>query len=73
MTIEHLPDSADSPPSVIFESPEHRTVASYERELTRHRCTEVRLREALAREWSLVERIGGELRIGSTRFTVLFS
>jgi two-component sensor histidine kinase len=54
MTIEHLPDSKDSPPSVIFESPEHRMVASYERELTRHRGTEIRLREALAREEALL-------------------
>ena len=54
MTIEHLPYSADSPPNTIFESPERRTVASYERELTRHRHTEIRLREALAREEALL-------------------
>jgi two-component sensor histidine kinase len=54
MTIEHLPYSADSPPNPIFEYPEHRTVASYERELTKQRCTELRLREELAREEALL-------------------
>jgi len=51
---EHLPYNAHSPPNVIFESPERRTVASYERELTRHRSTEARLRDALAREEALL-------------------
>src|SRR5450755_2481695 len=46
----HSPHSAPYPPSPIFESPERRTVASYERELTRHRLTESLLRAALARE-----------------------
>jgi len=41
MTIEHLPYSA---------SPAHRSFASYERDLTRHRSTEIWLREALARK-----------------------
>ena len=54
MAIEHLPHSADSPPNIIFESGERRTVASYERELKRerirHRRTESGLREALAQE-----------------------
>ena len=45
MTIEHSPYSADSPPKPIFEYPERRTVASYERELIKQRCTELRLRE----------------------------
>jgi two-component sensor histidine kinase len=54
MTIEHLPYSADSPPNPIFEYPERRTVASYERELTKQRCTELRLREELAREEALL-------------------
>ena len=53
MTIEHL-RNADPPSIAIFKSPERRTVASYERELTRHRCTEIRLREALAREEALL-------------------
>ena len=35
-------------------SSEHRTVTSYERELTTHRCTEIWLREALAREEALL-------------------
>ncbi len=38
----------------MLESPERRTVGSYERELTKHRCTEIRLREALDREESLL-------------------
>jgi two-component system, sensor histidine kinase PdtaS len=54
MTIEYLPYSADSPRDAVFESPEHRSVASYERELTKHRYTEIRLREALAREEALL-------------------
>ena len=54
MAIEHLPYSTDSPPNTIFQSPERRTVASYERELTKHRCTEIRLREALTREEALL-------------------
>ena len=54
MTIEPLPYSSHSPPNVTFERPEPRTAASYERELTRRRCTEIRLREALAREEALL-------------------
>jgi two-component sensor histidine kinase len=54
MTIEHSPYSADSSPNPIFEYPERRTVASYERELTRHRSTEIQLRDALAREEALL-------------------
>jgi two-component system, sensor histidine kinase PdtaS len=54
MTIEHLPYSADSPASPVFEYPERRTAASYERELTKQRCTELRLREELAREEALL-------------------
>ena len=54
MAIEHLPHSAGSPPNIIFESRERRTVASYERELKRerirHRRTETELRETLAQE-----------------------
>jgi two-component sensor histidine kinase len=37
-----------------LESPEHCTVASYERELIRHRSTESRLRDALDREEALL-------------------
>jgi two-component system, sensor histidine kinase PdtaS len=54
MTIERLPSSADSPPDITFGTPEARTVASYERELTTHRRTEIRLREALARDDALL-------------------
>jgi len=40
----------------IFGGPKRRTAASYERELTEHRCTEIRLRAALAREEALLRR-----------------
>jgi two-component sensor histidine kinase len=50
MTPENSPHSAPSRRSPIFESPERRTAASYERELTSHRFTESLLRAALARE-----------------------
>jgi hypothetical protein len=46
MTIEYSPRNAGSRSIAIFKSPERRTVASYERELTRHRRTEIGLREA---------------------------
>jgi two-component sensor histidine kinase len=54
MPVEYSPRSADSPPIAIFKSLERRTVASYKRELTRHRRTELRLREALARDDALL-------------------
>ena len=54
MTFEHLPSRADSPPNTIFESPERRTAAGYQRELIKHRYTEIRLRKALAREEALL-------------------
>ena len=54
MANSDLRNSADSPRDVLFASSERRTVASYERELTAHRCTEIRLREALAREEALL-------------------
>jgi two-component system, sensor histidine kinase PdtaS len=50
VTIEQSQSSADAPPGVIFDSLEHRTVTSYERELTEHKCAELLLRQALARE-----------------------
>ena len=53
MTIEYSPRNAGSHSIAIFKSPERRTVASYERELTRHRRTEIGLREALALEDAL--------------------
>ena len=52
--MKHSPSSADSPPNVIFESRERRTVASYERELIRRRRTEIGLRQTLAREEALL-------------------
>jgi two-component system, sensor histidine kinase PdtaS len=54
MSFEYSPHGAGTPPSTIFRSPERRTVASYERELRRHRRTESGLREALAREEALL-------------------
>ena len=54
MRSEQLSCTANSLPNTIFELPERRTVASYERELTAHRCTEIRLREDLAREAALL-------------------
>ena len=54
MTIEYSPRDVGSRSIAIFKSPERRTVASYERELTRHRRTEIGLREALAREDALL-------------------
>jgi len=50
VTIEQLRHSADLPPLTIFECLERRTVASYKSRLTAYRRTEIRLREALARD-----------------------
>jgi two-component sensor histidine kinase len=55
MTRSDLRNSADSPRGVLFASTERRTVGSYEWELTAHRRTEMRLREALAREEALLQ------------------
>ena len=54
MTVEYSPSNASSLPHVIFESRERRTVASYERELTKHRRTEIGLRELLAHDEALL-------------------
>ena len=54
MSIEHPPQSAVSLSNAIFERAGRRTVASYERELAKHRRTEIRLREALTRERALL-------------------
>jgi two-component system, sensor histidine kinase PdtaS len=54
MSIEYSSHAAGTPPSSLFRSPERRTVASYEQELRRHRRTESGLREALAREETLL-------------------
>ena len=54
MTLEHLPRSTDAPPIAVFERQERRTIASYRREIIRHRRTEIGLRQALAREEALL-------------------
>ena len=54
MSVEYAPHGAGTPPSTIFRSPERRTIVSYEQELRRHRRTESGLREALAREETLL-------------------
>ena len=54
MSVEYSPHGAGTPPSTIFRSPERRTIVSYEQELRRHRRTESGLREALAREETLL-------------------
>jgi two-component system, sensor histidine kinase PdtaS len=50
-----LPHSAAEPLTTTFEIAKHRTVASYEHELARQRSTEIRLRDALAREEALLQ------------------
>jgi two-component sensor histidine kinase len=59
MSIEYSPHGVDSHSSTTFRSPERRTAASYERELTRHRRTEIHLRKALAREEALLRQKDG--------------
>ncbi len=54
MSIEHLPHSTDAPPIVTLEGSECRTVASCKRRLAAHRLTEIRLREALAQNETLL-------------------
>jgi two-component sensor histidine kinase len=54
MTAEHWQHEAISPSNAVFDRPEPRTVARYERELTAHRCTELRLRQDLARVEALI-------------------
>jgi two-component sensor histidine kinase len=53
MTIGQSPQR-QGPLNVIFENRQRRTIASYKRELTRHRRAESGLREALAREEALL-------------------
>jgi two-component sensor histidine kinase len=53
MTIGQSPQR-EGPLNVIFENRQRRTIASYKRELTRHRRAESGLREALAREEALL-------------------
>jgi two-component sensor histidine kinase len=54
MSVEYSSPRANSLPIALFKSTEYRTAASYERELTRHRRTEVRLRQALAQDEALL-------------------
>jgi two-component sensor histidine kinase len=54
MTIEYSPSSTGLSPHTIFGSHRRQTVASYKRELIRHRHTELRLRQALARSEALL-------------------
>src|SRR5580704_3085508 len=53
MTVEQSPRREGSP-NIVFDNRERRTIASYKRELTRHRRAESGLREALAREEALL-------------------
>jgi two-component sensor histidine kinase len=59
MTIEYSPSSTDSLSHIIFDSRERRTVASYKRELIRHRRTESGLRQALAQDEALLRQKDG--------------
>jgi hypothetical protein len=54
MAIEHSPDSTIRFANAFFENRERRTIAGYERELTRHRHVESTLRRALARDEALL-------------------
>jgi two-component sensor histidine kinase len=54
MTVEPSPPAAGTPSSAAFGRSEHRTRASYERELAKHRAIEVGLREALAQDAALL-------------------
>jgi two-component system, sensor histidine kinase PdtaS len=56
LEFERLRQSADFAAVTIIDDQEHRTVESYERELTRRRRTEIQLREALAREHALLRK-----------------
>ena len=53
MTIEQSP-RREGPLNIVFENRERRTIASYKRELVKHRRAESGLREALAREEALL-------------------
>lgn len=54
MTHQQLAHRPDSASDAVFEISRPRTAASYERELTNNRCTENRLRQALARDEALL-------------------
>jgi DNA-binding CsgD family transcriptional regulator len=68
MAIAHLANRADSLPSPKFGSPERRTVASYEGELT-----SIRLREALAREGALRRQVDELIRRQQEVLSTLFA
>jgi two-component sensor histidine kinase len=51
MANEHFLPVDDAPPSAIFG---HRTRASYEQEVTEHRCPEARLRQDLANNEAMI-------------------
>lgn len=55
MNSEHLSHSANLSSNIISDNSECNTVANCEYELTKRRCTEIRLREALAREEALLQ------------------
>jgi two-component sensor histidine kinase len=54
MSIERFYEDSDAAMNIALASTEHRSVASYERELIRHRHTEYLLREALAKGETLL-------------------
>jgi two-component sensor histidine kinase len=54
MSVQYSPHGANAPPNTILRSPDRLTAASYERQLTEHRRTEISLREALARDETLL-------------------
>jgi DNA-binding NarL/FixJ family response regulator len=68
MTVLHLAHSADSPPNSIFRNRGQRTVASYEGELTN-----IRLREALAREDTLRRQVDDLTRRQQEVLSTLFA
>ncbi len=54
MSVEQSARRAATPPIKVFQRQERRVIASYRRELLRHRRTEIGLRQALAREEALL-------------------
>jgi two-component sensor histidine kinase len=54
MSVEYSSRTTGPAVNVALEEPDRRTIASYERELTRQRRTEIGLREALVREGLLL-------------------
>lgn len=54
MSVQYSPYGANAPPNTVLRSPDRRTAASYERQLTEHRRTEISLRAALTRAAALL-------------------